>query len=455
MTASSNKLLKTNNKPPASVKRSEKPSASPAGSSAGPALSCNPGASIEPVVPAEHEIVQRLGRQGDKPAPASFVGNDAREDDVSPGERFLWDPRLPCFGIRVHSSGVRSYVVQYRERGRTRRRVIGSVGDMERRTARRHARKLLSDVKVGLGVVDPFAPVEAPVTLSFGAYVERFWEAEARRWKPRTQASNRKLIDRLLLPEFGQVPLTDITRAMVLKWRDGLGERPGTANRSLPVLSVMMTTAETMGLRPKRSNPCRNVTRFPTNTIERFLALDEVSRLGVVLDMVEKKHPHDCAMIRLLLLTGARKQEIESLQWSYLDGNFAHLLDSKTGPKTLYLGNAARDLLAGVPRTHDDWVFPDKQGTGHAEIGWPRWTRIRAKAGLSDIRLHDLRHTFASHAAMNRVTLPTIGKLLGHALLETTERYAHLGDTSVREAAGRVSGHIARASGFAFEEAAR
>ena len=455
MTASSSKLLKINKKPPASVKRTKKPGPQPAGNPAGPALSCNPGASIASLVPAKQKLVQRIGRRIEKPASASLVDNDASEDDVLPGEQFLWDPRLPCFGIRVHPSGVRSYIVQYRERGRTRRRVIGSVGDMERRTARRHARKLLSDVKVGLGVVDPFAPVEAPVILSFGVYAERFWEAHARRWKARTQESNRMLIDRLLLPEFGHVPLTDITRAMVLKWRDGLGERPGTANRSLPVLSVMMTTAETMGLRPKRSNPCRNVTRFPTKTVERFLDLAEVSRLGAVLDTVEEKHPHDCAMIRLLLLTGARKQEIETLQWSYLDGNFAHLPDSKTGPKTLYLGRAACDLLSALPRIHDDWVFPDKHGTGHAEIGWPRWSRIRAKAGLSDIRLHDLRHTFASHAAMNRVTLPTIGKLLGHALLETTERYAHLGDTSVREAAGRVSGHIARASGFAFEEAAR
>ena len=454
MDTQTDKLPKTDKKSPASVKRVKKPEMSLAGIPTGPALSCNPGASIGAAVLAEHKPVQRPGRQIDKREPA-YVDHDAGEEDVSPSERFLWDPRLPCFGIRVHSSGVRSYIVQYRERGRTRRRVIGSVGDMERRTARRHARKLLSDVKVGLGVIDPFASIEAPVTLSFAAYVERFWEAQALRWKPRTQVSNRRLIDRLLLPEFGRVPLTDITREMVLKWRDGLGERPGTANRSLPVLSVMMTTAETMSLRPKRSNPCRNVTRFPTKTTERFLALDEVSRLGAALDGVEAKHPHDCAMIRLLLLTGARKQEIESLQWSYVDGNFAHLPDSKTGAKTLYLGRAACDLLAGLPRTHDDWVFPDKHRSGHAGIGWPRWTRIRAEAGLSDIRLHDLRHTFASHAAMNRVTLPTISKLLGHALLETTERYAHLGDTSVREAAGRVSGHIARASGFSFDEAAR
>ena len=241
-----------------------------------------------------------------------------------------------------------------------------------------------------------------------------------------------------------------MTRAIVLKWRDELGERPGTPNRTLPVLSVMMTTAETMGLRPRRSNPCRNVTRFPTETVERFLALDELSRLGAALGDVETQYPNNCAIIRLLLLTGARKAEIGSLQWSYLDGAIARLTESKTGPKTLYLGRAARDLLAPLPRAHDEWAFPDKHGTGHAELKWPLWTRIRAAAGLDEVRLHDLRHTFASHAAMNRVKLPTISKLLGHALLETTERYAHLSDTSVHEAAGRVSGHIARASGFTF-----
>jgi len=381
------------------------------------------------------------------------VAGEQRGDE--PDERFHWDPILPGFGIRVQPSGAQAYIVQYRERGRTRRRVIGTVEETDPRTARRHARKLLSDVKVGLGVIDPFAPIVSPPTLSFADYVARFWEVHARRWAPRTQASNRNLINRLLIPEFGKVPLTEITRSMVLKWRDGLGERPGTANRTLPVLSVMMTTAETMGLRPRRSNPCRNVTRFPTNAVERFLTLDELSRLGAALGSVEAKYPHDCAIIRLLLLTGGRKHEIESLLWSYLDGSFAHLPESKTGPKTLYLGRAARDLLGSLPRSHNDWVFPDRHGTGHAEIDWPRWGRIRAAAGLSDVRLHDLRHTFASHAAMNRVTLPTISKLLGHALLETTERYAHLGDTSVREAAGRVSGHIARASGFTFAGDAR
>ena len=449
MAAKSHKPLKTVEERSASKAASRKGQKRPSGKPEKPVVSCNPSASAGKPEPSKPEPVRRLGRRTAKRALAVAATDGASEPGADqPRERFHWDPILPGFGIRVQCSGSQAYIVQYRERGRTRRRVIGTVNETDPRTARRHARKLLSDVKVGLGVVDPFAPVMLPPTLSFADYAERFWEAHARRWAPRTQVSNRKLIDRLLIPEFGPIPLSDVTRAMVLKWRDGLGERPGTANRTLPVLSVMMTTAEKMGLRPRRSNPCRNVTRFPTDTVERFLTLEELTRLGGELRHVEAQRPQACAIIRLLLLTGARKAEIEALQWSYLDGAFVHLPDSKTGPKTLFLGGAARDLLAALPRTHDDWVFPDKHGTGHAKLEWPLWARIRAAADLGDVRLHDLRHTFASHAAMNRVTLPTISKLLGHALLETTERYAHLGDTSVREAAGRVSGHIARASGF-------
>ena len=313
-------------KPPAS----RPPSLQPSGPNIQPidrySTACNRPASTGDTEPPNAAPAQKLGRRTAKRILAAAAANqDGDDGQETTGERFLWDPILPGFGIRVQPSGRQVYIVQYRERGRTRRRAIGAVAETDTRTARRRARKLLSDVKIGLGVVDPFAPVALPTTLSFADYVDRFWEAYARRWAPRTQASSRKLIDRLLVPEFGKVPLTEITRSMVLKWRDSMGERPGTANRVLPVLSVMMTTAETMGLRPRRSNPCRNVTRFPTKTIERFLSLDELARLGAVLNCFEDDHPQDAAIVRLLVLTGARRQEIESLRWSYLDGSFAHL----------------------------------------------------------------------------------------------------------------------------------
>jgi integrase len=395
--------------------------------------------------------LKRLGRRSVQRATlAADVDTKAAYQD-QPSEQFVWDPILPGFGIRVLPTGRQVYIVQYRERGRTRRRVIAPVLQIDARMARRRARKILSDVKTGLGIVDPFKPAAAASAITLTDYVEQFWATHARHWAPSTQESSRKLIDRLIVPEFGQVAVAYISRAMVLRWRDSLGSSPGTANRVLPILSVMMKTAEQLGHRRRQSNPCRNVTRFPTKHLERFLSLDEISRLGCALRGAEQRWPQQCAIISLLLLTGARKGEIESLQWSYLDGSFAHLPNSKSGPRTIYLGRPARDVLAGLPRDRDDWVFPRSEGApGHAEVKWQQWAAIRQAADLDDVRLHDLRHTYASHGVMNGINLPTIGKLLGHALLETSERYAHLSDTSVREAIGRVSGYLAKASGFDF-----
>jgi integrase len=376
---------------------------------------------------------------------------DPVESDASSGkpvDTFHWDPILKGFGIRASASGRQVYFVQYRERGQTRRRVIGSVAQVDPRTARRKARQILSACKVGLGVVDPFNLPQPTPTMTFAVFAERFWEAHAHRWAPTTQASNRKAIDRVILPEFGKIELTEITRAMVRKWHASMGDRPGTANRTLPVLSVMMATAETMGLRPRRSNPCTRFTRFRTQRMERYLSLAEVGALGAAIRRAEDQYPQQCAIIRLLLLTGARKREIESLRWPYLDDSFAHLAETKTGPRTVYLGRPAREVLATLPRGDDDFVFSRPHADGHAVVDYYTWNRIRISAGLADVRLHDLRHTFASHAAMMSVSQPTIAKMLGHSLFETTDRYTHLSDSSVREAVGRVSSHLARATGF-------
>jgi len=412
--------------------------------------SSNLSASGQHGISAPIKPVARPGRRTGKP------GGDAEGGPVpfpsaplSEVEEFHWDPILPGFGIRSQKSGKRVYFVQYRERGRTRRRVIGEVDVVDVRMARRRARKILSNVKVGLGVVDPFnLPVASPPP-TFAGYVPQFWHLHAHRWAPNTQKLNLGAVERLLIPAFGPMPVADITREMVMKWRDGMGDRQGMANRTLPVLSVMMKTAETMGLRPRNSNPCRNMRRFERKALDRFLSLDEIERLGFVLRRFDAVYPHVSAIIRLLLLTGARKREIETLTWEMIDGKFLHLSESKTGPKTIYLSSAAQDYITALPQESDIWLFPAANGNRPIVIDYQQWKRIRKAAGLPDVRLHDLRHTFASHAVMNKVTLPTLSKLLGHALLETSERYAHLSDDSVKDAIGRVSGHLARVTGFA------
>jgi integrase len=252
-----------------------------------------------------------------------------------------------------------------------------------------------------------------------------------------------------VVPFFSSKLLVDIERADILRWRDGLVDKAATANRLLPTLSSIFKAAEQLGLRPKGCNPCANIGRLKTRARDQFLSVADIARLGVTLKAHEQRWPQDCALIRLLLLTGARKAEIETLEWDWLDGAVAHLPRSKTGPKTLFLGAQAQTALESLPRAKAvPFVFPSADGSKAARVKPYVWNSLRKAAGLQQFTLHDLRHSFASHAAMNGVTMPVMSRLLGHALLESTERYAHLDTRSVRDAATRVSGHLARVSGF-------
>ena len=212
----------------------------------------------------------------------------------------------------------------------------------------------------------------------------------------------------------------------------------------MPVLSTMMRMAERWGYRAHNTNPCKSTRRYRTKPKERFLTTEEMARLNAVLTRDEFWCPHIVAIIRLLMLTGCRVGEILSLEWGWIKGKRILLPDSKSGPRTVWLSSAARAVIDTIPRYSEDcpFLFPNRPPTRPIDNIAFQWTRIRDEAGLADVRLHDLRHTWASVAAMNGVDMVTIAKLLGHALVETTERYVHLSDQSVTEAADRVSAGI-------------
>ena len=241
------------------------------------------------------------------------------------------------------------------------------------------------------------------------------------------------------MPFFAAMRVAHIARADVARWFDSMSATPGNANRALPVLSVMMRQAELWDLRPQGSNPCRGMRRYKMKPRERFLSLDELKRLGFVLDHAEDAQA--AAAIRLLLFTGARSSEVTGLRWDWIRGTRALLPDSKTGPKALQLPPPARAVLAALPRT-SPFVFPDSTGERAMTNLGHRWNKLRALAGLDDVRIHDCRHSFASHAVMSGLDLYTVGRLLGHADTASTERYAHLADSHVRAAAGRISGIV-------------
>ncbi len=334
------------------------------------------------------------------------------------------DRDLPAFGLKVAKGGARFFHVLVG--GRTVR--LGSPGDMTAAEAREKAlaaiAKARDDKEAG------------PLFTDFAA---EFMRRQGRRWKPSTRTGNAHLIDRYLVPFFGAMRVPQIGRADVRRWFDAMSGTPGNANRTLPVLSVMMRQAELWDLRPQGSNPCRNMRRYRTKPRERFLSVDELKRLGFVLDHAGDRQA--AAAIQLLLFTGARSSEIAGLQWDWIRDTRAVLPDSKTGPKAVQLPPPARAVLNALPR-RGRYVFPNGRGDGPMTDLGPRWRKLRGLAGLDDVRLHDCRHTFASHAVMSGLDLYTVGRLLGHADTASTERYAHLADGHVRAAAGRISGIV-------------
>ena len=229
------------------------------------------------------------------------------------------------------------------------------------------------------------------------------------------------------------------------EWFASLHATPVAADRSAPVLSVIMTCAETYGYRPEGSNPCKGIKRYRRKGRERFLSELEVRRLGVVLKQHEEAFPMHVAIIRLLLLTGCRKQEIVTLQWKEYRERHLHLTDSKTGPRMVWLSSPARRILEGFPRIAP-WIFPSPRTGNPISKGTVDnfWLRIRSDAGLRDVRLHDLRHTYASIAVMQGENILAVGRLLGHNDPGTTLKYTHLADGKVVEAAENVGAVLGR-----------
>ena len=271
------------------------------------------------------------------------------------------------------------------------------------------------------------------------------------RLKPRTQVRVRGVLRNHILPALGRMPVAAVERSHVVDLQQMLSAHPVTANKAIKILSHMFKLGEGWGLVPEGSNPCRSIEKFPERRRERFLTDAEFARLGRVLDntiAAGRGSPATVAAIRLLKLTGCRRSEVLTLRWTNVDLETGelNLADAKSGPRSVQLPPTAVQLLTTLPRRKDSpWVFPgnDRHGRFGAEGLDHVWRTVRARAGLEDVRLHDLRHSFASRALALGETLPVIGKLLGHSDIETTARYAHLARDSVHEAAERIADSIA------------
>lgn len=368
-------------------------------------------------------------------------------------ESVLWDSELRGFGVRVQRGGVRSYVLQYRagdQRGASLRKLtIGRHGSpWSPETARREARRLLGAIADG---TDPAAErVARRESPTMADLARRFLieHVDAKR-KASTAAEYRRLIDRVILPALGARRAADVMRAEVAKLHHGLRDSPYQANRALAVLSKMFNLAERWGLRPDGSNPCRHVEKFGERKRERMLAGSDLARLGEALAGYNGS-PFVVGAIKLLTFTGARLGEVLGLRWDWidLDRGEARLPDSKSGAKTLHLPPPALAVLTTLPRIENNPHVIAGHRTGAPLVNLEKpWRAIRARAGLDGVRLHDLRHAFASIAASSGLGLPIIGKILGHTQPATTARYAHLASDPVKAAAAAVAEKIASAMG--------
>ena len=273
------------------------------------------------------------------------------------------------------------------------------------------------------------------------------------RCKPDTAHSYETSLRRHVLPRLGSRRVAEVSRGDVAALHHAMRATPYAANRMLGILSAMFTAAELWGLRPDGSNPCRHVKRFREQPRERFLSDAEYRRLGVALREAEHEGTVAApavAAIRLLMLTGCRLSEIMTLRWEYvaLEAAELRLPDSKTGAKVVHLGAPAVAVLSGIARGEGNpWVITGRRpGSRLASLHYP-WGRIRKRAGLDDVRLHDLRHSFASGGLLVGEGLPVIGKLLGHSQVQTTARYAHLADAPVKAAADRIASRIVDIAG--------
>ena len=368
---------------------------------------------------------------------------------VQDKDAVFWDRDLPGFGVRVYPSGRKVYVVQTRGPGGSKRATVGRHGDISPDTARKAAARTIDRIKTGADPSPPDPPEAEPTVADLAARFLR--EHVAVHYKASTAVYGRRLVGKRIVPALGSLPVSTVAREHVSALHHEMRGTPAQANITLSVLSQMFTLAERWGLRKEASNPCRFVRRYKECPRERFLSREEFRRLGATLDAVEAEgavHANAAAAIRLLLLTGCRCSEILELQWRDVDFDAGELRlrDSKTGPRSVPLTPEAAGVLAGIARVPGNpWVIASPRSDGHLFSLQRSWGLVRERAGLDDVRLHDLRHSFASRALALGESLPMIGKLLGHGQVQTTERYAHLARASVKASAAKVADSIGAA----------
>lgn len=349
----------------------------------------------------------------------------------APGDT-LRDTVVRGLQLRVFAER-RVFYFYYRPRAGSvaeRRPKIGEWPTVSLDTARAIAQEWAGMVARGL---DPAAELaNKPETPTVADMLRRYLKEHAK--KKKSYADDARMVERIIIPDLGDIRVCDLNYDHVAKLHSDLARIPIQANRVLALMSKACNLAELWGLRAQRSNPCRFVARYPEQKRKRYMTADEAPRIAALLAEAEAHNPQAVLFIYMLILTGARPEEIARARPEWIDGAVLRLPDSKVGARPVYLPPAVQALLQKVPANASTL-------TG---IQSPRglWRIIRVKAGCPDLRLYDLRHTFASAALAAGYSLDQIGTLLGHASPLTTKRYAHLIEGKAIEVVTGTAGYL-------------
>ena len=314
---------------------------------------------------------------------------------VNGKDAIFWDRDLAGFGVRVYPSGKKVFVVQTRAFGRSKRVTLGTHGELTAEQGRKTAAAVIARIKKGQPPVPP-KPAPVPTVADLAERYQR--EYVEMHCKPATVSHYRLMLRKHIVPALGERPVADVEYKDILAFHNKLHHMPTVANRAVDMLVKMFNLADAWGWCRSGSNPCRGVPRFKVEKHERFLTREELYRLGQALRAAPAERlasPHAAAAIRLLVLTGCRRNEILGLRWDDLnfDTGEMRLPDSKTGARMVSLTSAAADVLKVIPRTPDNpWVFPGKKRGARLVNLNDSWERVRKHAGLDGVRLHDLRH---------------------------------------------------------------
>lgn len=370
---------------------------------------------------------------------------------------FLWDDTLSGFAVKVLPSGAKKYLVKYRTEGGGRAApqrwlTLGSHGQLTPDQARLLAQQALAAVARG---EDPQAlKVQKRNALSMDGLWRRFSNEHLTLRKQKTRYDYEGLWRVIVKPRLGSFVVDKVTRSDIDRLHKSMKKAPYRANRALALLSRLMTLAEVWEIRPAGSNPCKHIERFKEIPRNRYLGADELSRMGNSMrEMVKvgELSPDAANAVRLLLLTGARLNEVLTSQWEWIDRSrrILALPDSKTGAKPIYLSEAALAVLDDQRQrsSNSQFIFPGAGVEGRMINLRKPWTRICRRAKLEGVRLHDLRHTAASVAVGQGASLPVIGRLLGHSQAQTTQRYAHVDADPALRVANAVGEAMTRVLG--------